>query len=413
VLTDLQGKFQAASSMTVSAEARETLEIRDLQIPIVLHRARYGASSARPYYWTVREIGLDARGRMLAVVEVVLTAPENNERFVPITVRHRSTGAPMIFFNRLLSVHFPVRTLLFALVDVASGTVIASTATAQVNIVTDSTSTHTIIQKGVTDVVHVGPLAGQQITLWEFASTVDADLLPPGPGLVVNASQTTVDGLRALTVGGWLKPEIRPLVYSHVTIEQLPPRTTPQVYALVEPDGSPPTYLAYSQTVNAYSQSGHLTHLGGARRKRPDAAAGQVLLFTRPTGISEGDEAFLVSWQPAEGLTPGQAALALSAPLPASESHRLAEATSQRALVVSDGTSTFVDLGRRTALQFFGDDLSNRFVLLDPAFLYHVHDLRFHRPRPTGLIRTALPARLAPVDPNPVGDYHLIRPTAP
>lgn len=57
---------------------------------------------------------------------------------------------------------------------------------------------------------------------------------------------------------------------------------------------------------------------------------------------------------------------------------------------------------------FSGVDLSASFALLDPRFLYHVRALKFYRPRPP-LQPTALPARLADVPGNPVGDYHAIR----
>jgi len=50
-----------------------------------------------------------------------------------------------------------------------------------------------------------------------------------------------------------------------------------------------------------------------------------------------------------------------------------------------------------------------RFRLLDPQFLYHVDVQRFFRLDPP-LQATPLPARLTPLDPNPVfGDYHAIR----
>lgn len=265
--------------MAVTAKARASVEIRDLRIPLVLDRAHYNATSARPYYWTLREIGLDARGRMLAVVEVVLTEPGDNERFVPVEVKDRGTGNAKILFEKLVSVHFPMRTILFALVDVTSGTVPASTATAEVTLVSDQVETLTIVQKGVTDTVQQGPFADQEITLWEAASILDAsvpDTLPPGAAPTLTASQTTIDGLRAFTINNWFKPEIRPHVYSHVTTAPLPPTTTPWVYAIVEAENLPPAYLAYAQTAQAYSQSGYVTHLRGAQRKRPGAAGEQL-----------------------------------------------------------------------------------------------------------------------------------------
>jgi hypothetical protein len=78
---------------------------------------------------------------------------------------------------------------------------------------------------------------------------------------------------------------------------------------------------------------------------------------------------------------------------------------------VEAGTErSVIDLENRTVLATFFDDLTTRFRVLDPNFLYNVDDFRFYRPQ-APLRRGALPARLAPLAGNPVGDYHAV--TAP
>jgi hypothetical protein len=57
---------------------------------------------------------------------------------------------------------------------------------------------------------------------------------------------------------------------------------------------------------------------------------------------------------------------------------------------------------------FANSDLRFDFALMGTDQLYSVRDFRFYRPEPP-LRATPLPARLAPLSPNPVGDYHAIR----
>jgi len=53
-------------------------------------------------------------------------------------------------------------------------------------------------------------------------------------------------------------------------------------------------------------------------------------------------------------------------------------------------------------------DLTRTYTLLEPSYLYNTADLKFHRLQPS-LETTALPAKLAVVTGNPIGDYHAIR----
>ncbi len=72
-------------------------------------------------------------------------------------------------------------------------------------------------------------------------------------------------------------------------------------------------------------------------------------------------------------------------------------------------SSTLLSLEGGQGPAVFPDvELSESFTLLDPSFLYNMTDEKFYRPQPP-LRRTALPARLADVAGNPIGDYHTIR----
>ena len=57
---------------------------------------------------------------------------------------------------------------------------------------------------------------------------------------------------------------------------------------------------------------------------------------------------------------------------------------------------------------FADRDLIFDFTLLASDRLYNVRDFRFYRGEPP-LRATPLPARLSPLSPNPIGDYHAIR----
>jgi len=68
-----------------------------------------------------------------------------------------------------------------------------------------------------------------------------------------------------------------------------------------------------------------------------------------------------------------------------------------------------VPLGEGGVGEFFaGGDLGFDFTLLATDRLYNVRDFRFYRGEPP-LQVTPLPARLVPLSPNPIGDYHAIR----
>jgi hypothetical protein len=61
------------------------------------------------------------------------------------------------------------------------------------------------------------------------------------------------------------------------------------------------------------------------------------------------------------------------------------------------------------AVVFPATNLTADFALLNPAYLYHVGDMKFYRLE-APLQATALPASLQPVDGNPTGSYHVAVP---
>jgi len=382
---------------------------------VTLDAGRLDAPAARPYYWTLREIGLDAAGRMLAVVEVVLTSPETDRRTVRLLARNHFSGLLEPAVDAVLQVAFPVTTLLFATVDVGAGRVVASTASPTFAPVVEAVEHHVLFQKRVTGPALGGPMAGRDITVWELHPALfTLGTLPPGfPPAAVEETATVEgeSGPTAFALSGWYRPELASLVETPVTIARWPAPPLTLIYGFQLADDG--TFLGYTGLRSAPTISslhGYVTSLRQARRLRPGPGAVQLLVFGRPVGIvlDEGEEGVVVDWKPEAG----SATLALPFELPPAAEHRVASASSRRALVVSRSdvtgpASRLVDLDTSTAVGFGGDDLSERFVVLDPAFLYNADDLRFYRPR-SPLRRGALPPRLAPVPGNPVGDYHAI-----
>jgi hypothetical protein len=412
-IIDIDSGFSDEASDLHVERRRDETHALSPAFDVTLARDKYaGDPRPRPYQWAVREIGLDAGGRILALVEVMLTAPEDDERPVVVDVRNRESGLFEPYFTHTLRVSFPIFSLLYAVVDVGAGRVLRSSAAPVVRPVNHVSEFYTIVQRHARGTAQGGLRNGEPMEFWDIITPLSPGALPPEPPSVPGGVVAVEQGASALRFDGWYRPEIAAQVQTPLTIT---PRTGQAdfVYAVVrEPDGDggrrPPFYRTYQQRGTAFSREGYVTALRGAGRQR-GAGADLLMVFGRPIGIGEGEEGVLLAWKPEAN----DARLAVPEELFPADQHRLAGSTSRRALTVSSsglfGTvSRVVDLENRTVLAaFLDDDLSARFRILDPGLLYNVEDFRFYRVQPS-LRRGALPARLVPVAGNPVGDYHAI-----
>jgi hypothetical protein len=146
----------------------------------------------------------------------------------------------------------------------------------------------------------------------------------------------------------------------------------------------------------------------GSSQKGPEA----IVLFGRPVGISLGEEGVLARWSPEHTERTG---LAYDQELSPS-SWKLLSATPGAALLheidpfSADSNTWVVTFASQNALPFYGQDLTQDYVLLAPDFLYNVVDTRFHLLE-AALPATALPVALASAEPRPapLAAYHLIR----
>jgi hypothetical protein len=403
------GEFSEASDLQVARVVDETLTV-NAEFDVTLVPEQYD-SAARPYDWVVRQIGLDTKGRMLALIEVRLTEPQNNSRTVFQKRHNKFTGEIELFGPVQLIVRFPVQTLLFAVIDVGTADpaarVVASTGTPLFQPVISNTADFTVLQKKVTGPAEGGPRSGEILTLWE---TVGGALHPeawknPAP-LVVTNSVSTVSGVQDFALPGWYRPEIQLAVETPTAIQTTTPTAT-LIYAVIRRSRAEKIYKAYEHHFNTSNLDGYVTSLRHAQRMRPGSGAEHLLVFGRLVGVREGEEGVLLAWNGEDR----QAHLALEEELPPAGQHKAVSVTPKRAMVVSGefgfGTTRLIDLDTRQTITAFGEDLSERFLWLDPTFFYSVQDLKFYRPQP--FRKTALPAKLADVLGSPAGDFHLIQ----
>jgi hypothetical protein len=379
--------------------------------PIKLDLARHAdfGTIRRPYVWYLQDIAANASGRLLALVVVVLTEPDVSAVSLPLFGLDPVTG-PEITGEVVLSPSFPpeVNPLLWAIVDLGEGRVLASTAGAIITISTqeaderfldiarlgDSVAGHGF------DAFNGGPLAGVYDRGWFALPLISPDGLPPIGDL---AEVHTRGGVSTISADGWLRTELKDelgrlgLSTFQVSGGQF---AWDLVYTCL-PDSCRGLrrIASFSEVVRSPGQ------LEDARRSRPVPGGERVVFLTG--GVAAGSTVLV--WDPEAPKAKVVHQLPLSAVL--------GPATRDTVMLHSFVLEGEVDVPSSLLIPledsqgptvFSGVDLSASFALLDPRFLYHVGALKFYRPRPP-LQPTALPARLADVPGNPVGDYHAIR----
>jgi len=373
--------------------------------PIVLDRAHLtGESLPHPYAWRVVEVGLDARRRPLALVDVVLTAPTDASRSVPIRARDE-TGQLVATGETTVSPQFPIQRLLWAVIDVERGSVLGTTASSDVSLSVTETdgAAHFVVQEHL---LFTGCAQGTE--QWRTVSLV----APPEAGASVTETGMVSfpESAESLTIEGWYRSDLEPLVSTPVRFWPRSAAFT-RYYAVVDRDGTPEYYAARWATTEV-ERTGYLTSLEQGLRMRPasGAAAEYLLLFTRPVGIrDDGSEGVLIRWSPED---PTRTVLAHPDELPPA-TYTLAGATPEAALLAATDSaakpfSMLIDLTSGQATTYPGEDLGSDYALLAPIHLYNVEDTRFHTADP-GLRLTAMPPALAPGPTAPIAAYGLIQ----
>ncbi len=350
-----------------------------------------------------------APGRLLGLVLVFLTEPDVPAVSLPV---YGLSNGPDVTGQVDLTPSFPAEAnpLLWAVVDLKEGRVVASTAEAVIAIATDegretfleAPLLGAIVAEHGFDAYNGGPLAGVYDRGWFALPLVSPEGLPRiGELTELPSSQ---GGILTISAEGWLRADLKDelgrlgLSAFQVSAHQV---SSDAVYIC------PASCKAIRQTTTVGEVVRSPARLEDARRSRP-VPGGERLVFL--TGSDTAGPTVLV-WDPEVPRAK------VVHQFPASEGPALGPATRDTVMLrsfVLEGEATvpssfLIPLAGSTGPTVFsGVDLSASFVLLQPRFLYHVGDLKFYRPRPP-LRSTALPARLADVPGNPVGDYHAIR----
>jgi hypothetical protein len=374
------------------------------RFPIVLDREHLFAATAvtpRPYYWRVLEVGQDARGRLLAVIQVELTRPVDADRSV--TLRSRSDDCASFEPRRGHAVSgFVHGSGFIALVDVERGETLGTTAAPVVTLSSTELAQlfPTVQVRRV--VTHVGgPGAGVETRCIDVASvSEDPDLSTDVRGTLTLPRV----GVTEVGVAGQYRSDIEAVAGTPLGITSASSELE-VVYASTDQANHAVRLVTPTSAV-----SGYRTLLREGLRMRPGSRLSNEMLlrFDRPEGLAEL-RSVLVRWDPASSLG---TRLAIPGALDPGL-YRLVYATANAALLRvedifgGDVRTVLTDLDTG-AVRSFANDLTGQFVLLPPAELYGLASTHFHTL--DTLAETALPPALAP-GPSalpPFGDYHVV-----
>lgn len=375
-----------------------------------------------PYNWRLRDVSVDAGGRVLGLVVVFLGRPQVAPATVPV-FRLNQEGGLEAYTTKSIRPSFPgqIAPLLWALVDLEGQTVVASTAGPTVTL--DSQVVNDELDGGCcsnnrTFWVHytVTYSGGPQDRTEQSSNSVGVFSLSQLGGTLGSVTDVTLPptGEQSLSAEGWLRGDLRQAMEARDRYT-LQPVSTPFDFLFIErcDDQNVCSALRIQQP-----QGGWATRYPGqlldARRPRPVGGIERLVFLARSYVDEPATGAFgylgdLLVWD--HGLLRAQF---VGATLPLG-SHALGSATGAAALVYSlvagnsalRGTTLF-HLDPTPPPTFFpGVDLRQTYTLLEPSYLYSLVDLKFHKAQPS-LDRTALPATLAG-DGSATGDYHAIR----
>jgi hypothetical protein len=398
-------------------------------IPLVLDAAHNVALSPdsdfafepAPYFWDLVEVRRDRAGRLLGLVKVTVTQPGRTAPrvLVPLYEVDR-TGALTQVRQLGLAPFFPSQVSpLWVLVDLTQGQVIGSTAGPRV--VVTSAVTHegepwgrlgispgdAAVWSRDVRVFVGGETPGTETTDWFRVS-----LGSPSPA-------AGVGGISDLQVqlgqGGFF---LAPVSSDALAADQLRPELATALGSLLAPavtTAATSRDLAYAchsfsglcSIVRVQQTVKDLTAPGVLREGRLAGAAERlVLLASQPRGTASTET--LAFWDRAAAgarllVSPVTGFYALDGVATAGA---LATLFSASDFSVVSGSILSLDPARPSAT-VAGQDLGGAFALLEPSYLYGVSALKFFETTPA-LQATTLPAALAPVAGNPVGDYHAI-----
>jgi hypothetical protein len=318
---------------------------------IVLDREHlFGATAAtpRPYTWRVLEVGHDARERLAAVVEVMLTRPTDGERSVGLRARGQDCGGFESRGAYTASGFFQAGGFI-ALVDVERAEVIGATgAPLFAPSSTELAQVFPLVQerRAVTRVG--GPGAGVE-TFCQDGGFLGEDGLPTELTGTITLPPT---GVTQFAVPGLYRADLEAAAGTPVW-----PVERSSDFQLVYTRSVDDVNRAVMATSLSWSLAGYLTLVreGARMRPAPRTSTEVLLRFDRPEGVGEV-RSILARWNPE---TPSATHLAVDGELDPGR-HRLKSATTEAALLVvedlfsGDLRTVLADFGTNTLRSFDG-----------------------------------------------------------
>jgi hypothetical protein len=373
------------------------------------------SSGANGYLWEFRDFAHTTSGQILALVRAQVFGQDATKN-VPVAVLDLVAGSPQrvelqpqTVFHQLLPKPIDV----WAVIDVASGTAVASTAppVARVHYATDTVLlgtnffvTFAVMFQRDQYIGGPNPFGPQYMSVFTLprtgcnsAGSVMGEVVTPG-------------GYRDITMSQY-RPEIEAVQFSLLQAES-EPLSTPWIFLC--PDGfQPGANFLITVRQNSFS-SGRIDDM----RLTTDAGRTRLTMLMAQNPVDGSfletvqHRAKIAAWTPAIGtveLRQNLPSLAFMRQLISSSTHL--------ALVSSFGSdpinfelllnATLFNLEGPLSSTLFTDQFMSEYVLLDPDFLYNTADFRFYRKRPP-LQRTVLPALLTSFGGWP-RHYHTVR----
>jgi hypothetical protein len=420
--------FYESGSRTTAPIAFETVHAQDVvfaaTVPVRLdaaHNLDLGTLDD-PYYWFLADVTADRDGRILGLAVIALTQPPVTPATVP-WFRLDSDGQAFVASTIALGARFPENmTTIWALVDLGAGEVVAATAEPTVSVSARHASegppwdsggasfaAFPGVYRDVTTTYAGGPRDGQADRRVDAAGL---GLRRSTTGIVANLDARTAE--QTLSVAGWFRPEIKAALtrssLGSFDAGDVVSSATRWNYACVAAicTSSDDDYVAFEVRSSRGGVLNPPAELIDARRARPAPAGERLVLLGDAFRATSRPIGSVVAWDIAQRT----AREALAVP---DSFHDLGGQAATSAVLLSyrpragTGGTFLVPLDEGGAASFFADEeLLFDFAMVGANQLYNVRDSRFYRPEPP-LRTTPLPARLAPLSPNLVGDYHAIR----
>jgi hypothetical protein len=386
-------------------------------VPVILDEAHSLdlGDTPRPYTWQLVDVAADASGRLLGLAAVFLTAPEAAAVSVPVLGLDPSTGALTTAGQMPVRPFFPPAVgaaPIWALLDLATGQVLASTAAPTISVISreaveaepwahpESPSPVAGIWRHV---VEVGPSDCARGDLGWFP----VPLQTPQPSTPI-ASRTDLaarDGVQALVVAGGVTGELGQALDDRGLLA-LQVGEAQSAAEFVYTCRSDSTCDAVQVTRHRGFVSASPVKLQDARRARP--APGRERLVFLALGDTGGVSRTgnVVVWTPGAGASVLQQFRRGVHALGAASAEAVL-AHSQEFLPFAENGWVIPLSGAEAAVAFPGVSLLDAFTLLDAGALYRTDDLRFYRRR-APLEATPLPAELSGGPGNISGDFHAV-----